>query len=167
MACIICGVEKIIKKCDLCHEEVCKKHIEKLDGSEYPFGSKKNQNIFSKVNFCSECFDTQVKPELDEYEATLEKAKQVAIWSDKFKGRVKTNKKSLDKIVLKDFKDKKILTLAMGFIAAEQGFNGIIEFEVSSRKIRENEYQSTRYDGSGRPVDVDAEWLERSEFYSW
>jgi uncharacterized protein YbjQ (UPF0145 family) len=95
-----------------------------------------------------------VEPELGVYEETLERAKQVLIF-------FKTQKKGL-RIVRKEripeqvdaCQDRDETILRLAYIAASKGYNSVIEVEVTSKKVRNEAYQTSVWYGTGLSADT-------------
>ena len=163
MICIFCDSEKANWTCENCNNTICKKHLSKLNPEDYSIKSLNPPKVFSQTTFCIDCFESIVQPEIEIFNEQLEKAKNVGIWTENYRGKLPITKKALKPIQFKDFTDKKDLILALAFRAIEMGFNGVIELKWKSSKVRKNEYQKMIWEGQGLPVELPEEWLEKSD----
>jgi hypothetical protein len=64
-------------------------------------------------------------------------------------------------VTVKDVPDRDEAILRLAFLAAEEGFNAILDVNVKSEKVRNEGWQKMRWSGSGLPVGVDAAKIER------
>jgi hypothetical protein len=111
--------------------------------------------------YCQGCHATQVEPELEAYRETLERAREVFFFFDTRKQAMPVQRKATAMAVVEDCADRDETILRLGFIAASQGFNAIVEGNVAAEKVRNHGWQKTRWRGRGWPAQVDAEKLDR------
>lgn len=98
------------------------------------------------------------------YSETLERAKNVGYWPRTYKGHVPIIKKGLEILRVEGCRDRDDALMRLGFMAAERGFNGLIQGELSSKKERDHGYQKMLWSGHALPAKIDDEKLERAEF---
>ncbi len=107
--------------------------------------------------YCPKCFDQYVAPRLATYAETLEKAKRVTVF---LKNQTKESRiyKSLeDPIKVEGCPDAKEALLKLAFFAAELNFNGLINVDITAKKVREGGYQNSTYSGVGIPTHIQNE----------
>ncbi len=166
LTCITCRAPKATLNCGLCEADICRNCVQQAPHGTFDFLTTKPAKLLHP-SYCTICFDQEIAPEIETYEATLEKARNVGLWSNNYRGNVPVLKKSREPISAKDFADSEELTLQMGFLAAELGFNGLVDMKIKGRKVRNDGvkgYQTMLWDAEGWPVLVDEEKLSRNEF---
>lgn len=161
--CIFCRQPKAGLACGACTAPVCKGCVMRIEGNAFKLQTE-IPLILSNSAYCPGCYDQHVSPALTEYKATLTRAREVGVWSKTYRGRIPVLKKSRKEVSAEDFADKDELILFLAFRAAEQGFNGLTQTDLTSRKTRVNGYQKTLWNGRALPVLVDEEKLSREEF---
>lgn len=57
--------------------------------------------------------------------------------------------------------DEQETLMRLAFLAAQAGFNGLIDVEVVGKKVRSGSYQTTTWSGTGLPTQVKKEKLLR------
>ncbi|MGZ3698619.1 MAG: hypothetical protein ACXWP5_10815 [Bdellovibrionota bacterium] len=158
--CISCRRPKATIACDLCHEPLCKNCEHFLDATTFSFLATVPENL-THTHYCPVCFNAQVEPALESYNEVMERAKKVYFYFKTQKRPPPILKKSKERVEVKDCDDRDETILRLAFFAAEQGFNGIIEAEVISEKVRNKSYQTSVWRGVGIPASVDGEKIER------
>ncbi len=113
--------------------------------------------------YCNACFDETVVPALEEYERVLEIAKQIRVIPKTYKMRLMISKKSKELETAGPGPDRDELTLRMGFKAALQGYNSLIQAEFTSEKLRNHAYQTSQWRGSAFFAQIDTTRLDREE----
>jgi hypothetical protein len=68
--------------------------------------------------------------------------------------------RSKEWIKIQECEDRDRLILQLAYLAAEQGYNGILETEVIQKKVRAGAYQTSTWSGQALPVQVDARKME-------
>lgn len=111
--------------------------------------------------YCASCHADQVEPELESYREILARAKEVFFFFETRKNPIQVMRKSSEAVQVTDCVDRDETILRLGFMAASQGFNAIVDAVVTDEKVRNHGYQKTRWRGRGWPATVDAARLER------
>lgn len=162
--CTFCRLPRATLKCEACDQAVCRSCVEHLNEEAFEFLSDRPDRLKHLV-YCLRCHDEIVSPALETYNQTLERAKNVGYWPRTYRGHIPVLKKALDKVRVETGRDHDEVLLRLGFMAAEQGFNGLILGEITSRKVRtEHGYQKMEWKGHATPCLVDEEKLSRAEF---
>jgi len=106
--------------------------------------------------FCNPCHITHIEPALDDYNQQMEAAKNVLVYlKDQSKESRLLSRKEAPIKVLCDDKDETMLRLA--FLAQEAGFNGLIDVEIKSEKVRKGgTWQKAAYTGVGIPTHIES-----------
>jgi hypothetical protein len=106
--------------------------------------------------YCGACHDSEVLPLEEEYRETLERAKDVFVFFKTQRKEIPLTKRSKLQYRIEACKDRDETIFRLAFFAARDGFNAIIETEVSSRKVRNEGYQTSIWSGTAVPASVDA-----------
>ena len=151
--CVDCRKPKASLECGICSSSVCRGcALTPPQGAFLLLPTIPEQ--FAHSRYCGACYSEQVEPELGVYEETLERAKQILIF-------FKTQKKGL-RIVRKEripeqvdaCQDRDETILRLAYIAASKGYNSVIEVEVTSKKVRNEGYQTSVWYGTGLSADT-------------
>ena len=152
--CISCRTPKISTECEICQEPICRNCVLHLKEDTFSFMPDVPE-VLKKSRYCALCYDGQVAPELEKYEETLAQAKNVTFLTKSFKGHIPVLKKSKVSVKVPACEDRDELILRLAFLAAREGYNALIESEVSGKKIRNNGYQKSEWSGVGVPATID------------
>ncbi|MEO7165141.1 MAG: hypothetical protein ABI041_19645 [Bdellovibrionia bacterium] len=115
------------------------------------------------LSYCYPCYSTTVEPALETYNQTMELAKNVYFFFTTQKRTPPVIKRSREKIKVADCMDRDETILRLGFQAASQGFNAVVEADVTSVKVRNKSYQKSVWSGVGFPATVDGAKVDRWE----
>jgi hypothetical protein len=97
-----------------------------------------------------------VAPELSLYEETLEQAKRVFVFFKTQRKSIPLIKKEKNPEWIEESPDRDETILKLAYISASRGFNAIMDVETTSKKVRNEAYQTSVWSGSGIPAQVDA-----------
>lgn len=159
-SCCSCFKPKATLQCGICESAVCKKCAQFLEEDSFSFLTKVPKDLAHSV-YCLQCFDAKVAPELEAYNDTMEKAKDIAIYyKDQSKETRLISRKELPVEVV-DCADKEEAILRLAFFAAQGSFNGLIDVDMTSKKIREGAYQTQKWSGTAIPAHIDPKRLNR------
>lgn len=161
--CCFCHLPRAELGCDSCSEPVCRSCVHRLHEDTFLMLAQVPKEL-SHTDYCPNCHDNNVAPALEKYNEVLEKAKGVHFWPKTYRGHIPILKKGRVEIVVAEGRDRNEVLLKLGFLAAEQGFNGLTRGELFSKKVRNHGYQKMVWSGKGFPVTVDEGKLERAEF---
>lgn len=155
--CSQCRQETAIAKCGVCSCPLCKECEQFLQIDSFAF-RENVPDFLTQGHYCPSCYDEKISPELTSYEEVLERARTVYIFFDSQPKPRTLIKRSNKKISVFDCKDRDETFLRLGFRAAEQGFNAVIEVEVERTRV------GHRWEGSGTPANVDAKRQENFRY---
>lgn len=158
--CASCRKPKANLVCGVCQEPVCKDCEQYLEPETFSF-KKKVPAELSHLHYCGRCFDEHIVPAQEALEATMALAREVYIFFDTQKRKPRLLSKAKLPVTVKDVPDRDEAILRLAFLAAEDGFNAILDVNVKSEKVRNEGWQKMRWSGSGLPVGVDAIKIER------
>lgn len=161
--CLSCRRPKADRACGLCSEPVCRGCAQFLEEGSFAYRAEVAQELKHSF-YCQGCYSQTVEPELEQYQETLERARDVFFFFNTQKRPVQLMNKGTSQAVVSDCEDRDETILRMGFIAAEQGFNAIVDAEVNHEKVRNHGWHKTRWSGRGWPAQVDAEKLSRHDY---
>lgn len=149
-----CRSPKNRRQCESCGVDICKNCMEFLDEKTFAFLEKLPDELKHSF-YCISCHDTIVAPALAEYEDNIAKAREVIFISKAYKGHLPVIRKSTSDVSVKEAVDRDEVVLRLAFQAVLQGFNSIIQAELSSEKVRNHSYQKSRWAGKGTPAELD------------
>jgi hypothetical protein len=158
--CISCRKPHAQHHCGLCGEPVCRSCESFVAEDAFSFLPTVAPEL-QLTHYCSFCHGEKIEPKLEEYREVLERARQVYFFFDTRKKPVPVLKRSRDAIEVARCADRDETILRLGFLAAFQGFNAVVDAEVVGDKVRNRAYQTTAWRGRGWPAQVDAEKFER------
>lgn len=156
--CVSCRKQKTTLACVACENPLCKKCAQPVDESNFLFLEALPASLKEGI-YCPVCFNSQVAPELDSYEEHLAKAREVYVFYKAEGKETRTFRRSEKPIQVTGCADKEEAILKLAFLAAREGFNGILDVEITNRKINIHGYQSSECDATARPFQVDEKKL--------
>ncbi|MBS1984202.1 MAG: hypothetical protein JST16_08520 [Bdellovibrionales bacterium] len=159
--CDICGGKKAPFDCGICAKHVCKSCLEYIDTNSFDFMSHTPPEL-TKGNYCPVCFEEKIVPARAEYDALMEKAADVYFLTRAYPGYVHVLRRHTKRVNIPECDDRRETIMRMAFLAAELGFNAIIDAEVKSFKVHKNSRKSALWTGSAVPAQIDGEQLERT-----
>lgn len=163
--CSTCFKPKATLSCGLCTADICKYCARFLDADSFEFLVER-PGFLQHDTFCNPCFESEVSAKLNDYNDTLARAKDVQVFTkDQYK-ETRFLKRDEDPIVIDDCEDRDLLTLRLAFQAAEKGYDGLVDVQLESRKVRNGSYQSSRWSGSGIPTNINTGKLVRDKSFS-
>lgn len=142
-------------RCGLCQSLLCKNCAEFFDAEFFSF-LKVIPDELKVATYCRNCFEAKVVPAKDSYAEIMRHAKEVHIFEKREK-YIPLVKKERFKVVVEDCADRKETLLRLGFLAAEQDYNAVVDVEVTYKKIRNEGYQTTAWSGTGFLAEVKAD----------
>ena len=160
--CSDCRKPKAIHACGVCEEPFCKKCSEIVSEEAFGFLSEVPEILTRKI-YCRHCHDREVLPEKEKYDEILARAKEVFVFFKTQRKEIPLIRKSKVPVVVETCIDRDETILRLGFLAAEQNYNAIIEVDVNAKKIRNEAYQTSVWSGSAIPADVDGSKVERND----
>jgi len=151
--CSLCK-SKAQSKCGLCECVVCKKCAHYVAEDTFYYLPEIPTELSHGV-YCPQCFAATIKPQLDIYEETLARAKNVDVFSKKQSKETRLVKRSNKVISVKNCTDYDELILRLAFIAAQENFNTIFDLDIKSKKVKNAAYSNLIWDGTARPASFD------------
>ncbi len=151
--CVNCRKPNSDSKCGVCGGEVCRKCRRFLSEEAFPFMSDRPTELRHSI-FCGQCYAQNVEPFEADYEAFLVKAKQIIVIFKNSKSTIRVLRKANKAISVVNRVDRNEAISNLAFVSARAGFNAIIEVEASSKKVRNEGYQTTTWSAQGLPADI-------------
>ncbi len=119
--------------------------------------------ILEKEIFCPSCFDKDVLPLAQDYQAKEQAAHNLTYFSKIQSKETRLMSRKEPAITIKDCHDRQEVILKLAFMTVEMNFNSMIDVDTVSEKLRNGGYQTLRWSGSAVPVNLDLEKLELRE----
>lgn len=138
--------------CSHCHCSVCKYCAQFVDEDSFAF--LPSQQAEEKT-YCNPCFENSVATELAAYNETLERAKEVFVFLKNQSKETRLLKRKEKPVSVSNCSDHDETILRLAFLAAQANYNAIVDVNLSSEKIKNGSYQTTRWSGTAIPVQID------------
>ncbi len=151
--CVECRKPGTVSQCGVCEAGLCKKCRIFLGEDAFPFRPDKPAELKHSY-YCGACHAQHVEPFREEYETTLEKAKDANVFYKGSKSLIRILKKADSAVEVSGSADRDETILYLAFQAVREGFSSLINVEVESKKVRNAGWQSSVWSGSGLPADV-------------
>lgn len=159
-ACLSCKQTKGLSPCGSCQGPVCKRCLQVLEDNAFALLEKVPGDLSHRA-YCGPCFVGKVAPALDEYERTLALAKGVFVFHKGQGEETRLIKRSEKPLRVVECTDEKETLLRLAFLAAQRGFNALLDVDLTAKKVRNFGYQTLAWQGTGVPARIDGESLER------
>lgn len=153
MACGIC-LKKTVHECAECQKEVCKDCVRFLEKEQFRFHPKPPK-CFQHRQFCVDCYAELVEPELEKYRAAEEASGSVVLIRKSFRGFVPVLQKAKAPTEVKRHVDKNDALNHLLFLAAWNGYDAIMDYEGTAKKIRNHAWEKREYSASALSVRLD------------
>ena len=158
--CSSCHKPKATLSCGICQTSICKKCAEFIEPDRLAFLSKLPAE-FESGTFCHPCFDEKVGPALNDYDQTIEQAKQVAVFFKTQSKETRLIKRLEEPVIVENCADHDETLLRLAFMAVKSNHSVLIDVDIVSEKVRSGAYQTLKWRGVGIPAVVDAAKLNR------
>lgn len=161
--CCSCQRPKANYVCPLCEQDVCKACAQFLDEASFAFLPSRPSELSHSL-YCPRCFDDKVAGPLAEYEAGVEKARQVAVFMKNESKRTRLFPRKETPVVVIDCLDEDETILRLAFLAAQDNYNAIIDVDLKSEKVISGSHKYTKWKGTAMPCNLEERQL-RQEYY--
>ena len=151
--CSSCFKPKANLICGICQDSICKKCTQFVDETSFSFLAKVPQDL-SHTAYCETCFTQKVSPELIKYNEMMEQAKNIMVFMKAQFKETRLIKRLEDPINVVGCADYDETLLRLAFQAAQLNYNGIIDVDITSKKIRTGKYQTSIFSGTAIPANV-------------
>jgi hypothetical protein len=152
----VCGTEHNFKsefKCGICHSELCKACVEILEEETFSFWVDRPETL-KHLSYCSSCFTMNVQDSLELYQQKIELAKTVNVFLSKQSKETRLIKRIEKPVLIENCIDYDEALLRLAFLAVNRGYNGIIDVDLRSKKVKLSGYQTTVWSGSAVPCNL-------------
>lgn len=146
--------------CGICQSPICKSCVHFVDEHAVSFFAKTSPELTHPA-YCGDCFSNTVQPHMAIYEEVLEKAKLVTVFFKDQRKRTRLMNRNEKVIQVKDCSDKEETLMRLAFLASEANFNSLIDVDITFVKTKINFYQTSLWQGSAIPVNLNAAQLKR------
>ena len=161
--CSACRLPRAQHECEVCFEPICRSCLQRIDENTFQY-LPNIPEILTHAVYCQRCYDEHVVPAVTNYTEVLERAKNVFFITKSFRGHLPVLKKAKLEVSIENCMDRDETIMHLAYLAAQQGYNSLIYAEVSSEKVRNNAYQTSRWKGNGLPAEVDEAKLRMDEY---
>jgi hypothetical protein len=152
--CVNCLKPKATLKCGLCENPLCKKCAQFLEDDHFTFQSEVPRELTLGA-YCGPCFDEKIYPEVSAYDEAVEKAKKVFVFYAEDAKETRLFKRDSKPIAVENCKDNYETLMTMAYLAVKNGYNTLVDVEISSEKVKLSGYQTSKWRGRGIPVKLD------------
>ena len=157
--CSTCDRHEATRECGLCAAALCKPCVQFLDSETFSFYKTVPAEL-SHSAYCDACFAETVEPAREELTEDLKRAKDIVVFTVNQRRHL-TMKVAKERLEVKDCVDRDEAFLRLAYFAVKSGHNSLVQVDVSSTKIRDGAYQTSRWHGAGYAAYVDLAKLER------
>ena len=151
--CVTCQKPKAGLICGICQETICKKCTQFVAENFFSF-LKKVPKELSHTAYCNTCYDHKVLPEITKYNEMMDAAKNILVFMKAQFKETRLIKRLADPIHVMECADYDETLLRLAFQAVELEYNGIIDVDIISKKIKVGKYQTTVFSGTAIPANV-------------
>jgi len=154
LTCKTCHKSKANYKCALCTDTICKSCAEFLDENTFSFLKSVPEELKFSC-YCINCFDEKVRATFEDYNETMEKAKDIIIYSKEQSKLTRLLKKKEPAYVVENCEDQQECLMRMSFMAVKAKFNCLVDVQFNSKKIIVGSHKKTIWSASGIPITID------------
>lgn len=95
----------------------------------------------------------------------MKQAKDVQVFLNTQGKESRLIKRYEDPVLVTECRDHDETLLRLAFLAAEKGYNGLVDVAIVSKKIREGSYQKSVWQGSGIPATIEENKVIKSRSF--
>lgn len=153
-ACWSCSKIKVSHHCGLCNASLCKSCAQFVQ-EEILNLLQAVPKMLSHSAYCWNCFSDKVAPELDVYRDLHERAKNIDIFKKSQSKESQRIKREHCPVTVQDCEDHDETVMRLAVLAAQAGCNGLVDVNVTSKKIKNGSYTKNIWSASGVPVQIE------------
>jgi hypothetical protein len=154
--CSTCQKPKAGLHCGLCQQPVCKSCAHILGEERFAFHPSPPAELKTEIS-CEACYQDKVAPLEQEYEETLELAREVLVFNKSQSKESRLIPRKEVPVRVQDVDDEQEALMHLAFQAARRGCNAVVDVDLQPKKVRDGSYQTTLWSGTAIPARVDAE----------
>ena len=151
--CLTCRKPKANYICGLCGDHSCKSCACFTSPEAFSFLPKVPKELTHSV-YCSPCFDAKVAGPLQDYEDTLEKARDIMVFSKDETRKTGHLKRKEQPYTVTDVEDEQEAVMRLAFFAVKDGFNCLLDVQISHRKIIVGSHKKTVFSATATPITI-------------
>ncbi len=160
--CCSCLKNQAHLECCTCNQAVCKKCAQFVTTESFPYVDAIPKDLATGT-YCVNCYESCASEFIQEYEATMETAREVHIF---FRGQGQERralflKKREAPLKVENCVDEEAVIMKLAYMAAKNDFNALIETVVDSVKIHDGSYTLLKWHGSAIPCKGEPSRLNR------
>lgn len=106
-------------------------------------------------SYCMNCFDDQVAGPLNQYNETMEKAKDIILYSKDQSKLTRLIKTKAEPYKVENCEDEEEAVMRMSFWAVEDGHNCLISLQYQTKKAIVGSHKKTIFGATAIPVTID------------
>ncbi len=159
--CKSCRKPKANYHCGLCQDPVCKSCGHFVGEESFSY-LKVIPKDLTHPTYCTNCFDDKVSGPLEEYNQTLERAREIIIFTKEQSKQTSYLKRKEDPYLVEDCADEQEAIMKMAFYAAQANFNAIIDIKLNSKKIIVGSHKKSIWSGTSIPINIDPDKIRSS-----
>jgi hypothetical protein len=152
--CKTCRKPKAAFNCGICHDDTCKGCTYFLDEATFSF-LKKVPDHLKHTSYCSQCFEEKVRDPLHDYEATMERAKDINIFTKDQSKLTRLIKPDAAPLLVESCEDEQEAIVRLAFFAIQDGYNALMSVEIKTKKIIVGSHKKTIFNATGIPFHFD------------
>jgi hypothetical protein len=151
--CKACKKPKANFDCGICQDSVCKSCGHFLGKEAFSFLRAIPPHLCHSV-YCNQCFDPLVSDVLNQYEITMDKAREVIVFTKSETKRTSHLKRKDPPYQVLDCEDEAETILRLAFFAAEDGHNCLLDLNLTQRKIIIGSHKKTVFSATAIPTTI-------------
>ena len=152
--CKTCRTPKAPYECGLCHEHMCKSCTQFLM-ENFAAMRKKVPETLKHNSYCMPCFDENVATPLGQYNDTMEKAKDIILYSKVQSKLTRLIKRKEEAYKVEDCEEEDEAVMRMSFWAVEDGHNCLIDLQFQTKKVIVGSHKKTMFGATAVPCTID------------
>ena len=156
--CCTCQKPKANLVCEICQSPVCKYCAQFTDEETISFLPQLPSEL-EHTTYCGPCYNNTVAPALEDYMQTMKAAKEILVFDKKQGKETRLIKRLEDPISVSNCADENEAILKLAFLAAQKKLNAIVDVDLSSEKIKNGSFRTTKWRGTAIPCYVKPEKL--------
>lgn len=149
--CAWCQKKKPTLQCGLCHVDLCKYCAQILDAEAFAYLAEKPEKLRHSV-YCDGCYNKYVAEAFQNYQEIMEKARNVNVYLDNQGKETRLIRRIEKPLQIENCPDREIALMKLAFLAAEKGYETLVDVSVTYKKVGEGSYKKHNWQARGVPV---------------
>lgn len=152
--CKTCRKPKAPYQCGLCHDFMCKSCTQFLT-EDFSAMRKPIPEFLRHPSYCMNCFDDKVAEPLSTYNETMEKARDIIIYSKEQAKLTRFVNKKAEPYHVEGCEDEEAALMKMSFYAVEDGYNCLVYVQFQNKKLIVGSHKKTLVNATAIPANID------------